>query len=197
MRQAPRFSGANRRTSGIAAALTGTINMAGRRVGKRDLTVVRTYNVTLDLVWRAWSDPEQVKGWWGPNYFISTHCAMDFRVGGKTLISTRSPGGPDIHTEWRYQRIEPMKRIEFIQNRVDEHGAVLEEDFADPESATPRDIRTVAVFKALGPRTMLTVTEHDYPSNDVFRWEETRLEQTLDRLGTTLQYPKGEMEWQT
>jgi uncharacterized protein YndB with AHSA1/START domain len=171
--------------------------MAGRRFAKRDLTVVRTYNTTLDLVWRAWSDPEQVKRWWGPNYFISSHCLMDFRVGGRTVVSLRSPDGPDTYTEWRYQRIAPMERIEFIQNRIDEHGAVLDQDFTDPESVTPRDIRTAAVFKALGPRTQLTVTEHDYPGGEAFRWEETRLEQTLDRLGTTLQYPKGETEWQT
>jgi uncharacterized protein YndB with AHSA1/START domain len=171
--------------------------MPGRRVTKRDLTVVRTYNVALDLVWRAWSDPEQVKLWWGPNYFISSHCVMDFRVGGKTVVSMRPPDGQDIYTEWLYQRIDPMERIEFVQNRVNQQGGMIATDFTDPESATPRDIRTVAVFKALGRRTVLTVTEHDYPGGDLFRWEETRLEQTLDRLGTTLQYPKGEMEWQT
>jgi uncharacterized protein YndB with AHSA1/START domain len=170
--------------------------MAGRRVTKRDLTVMRTYNAALDLVWRAWSDPEQVKRWWGPNYFISSYCAMDFHVGGRTVVSLRSPDGPDMYTEWLYQRIEPMERIEFIQNRVNEHGAIIDEGFTDPESAAPRDIRTVAVFKALGPRTVLTVTEHNYPGGELFRWEETRLEQTLDRLGTSLQYPKGEMEWQ-
>jgi len=171
--------------------------MAARRVVKRDLTVVRTYNAALDLVWRAWSDPEQVKRWWGPNYYISSHCDMDFRVGGKTLVSLHSPDGPDMYTEWRYERIDPLERIEFIQNRVDEHGADIDEDYTDPESAKPRDICTVAVFKAQGRRTMLTVTEHDYPGGEVFRWEVTRLEQTLDRLGTTLQYPKGEIEWQT
>ena len=174
-----------------------TSKMAGRRGTKQDLTVVRTYNTTLDLVWRAWSDAEQVKLWWGPNYWISSHCAMDFRVGGKTVVSMRPPDGRDVYTEWRYERIDPMERIEFMQNRVDEQGALIDEDFTDPESVTPRDIRTVAVFKALGSRTTLTVTERDYPAGEIFRWEETRLEQTLDRLGTTLQYPKGEMEWQT
>jgi uncharacterized protein YndB with AHSA1/START domain len=183
--------------NGAATAQPGTSTMAGRRVIKRDLTVVRTYNTALDLVWQAWSDPEQVKRWWGPNYFISSHCVMDFRVGGKTVVSMRPPGGQDIFTEWLYQRIEPMERIEFLQNRVNEQGGIIETDYTDPESATPRDIRTVAVFKALGPRSVLTVTEHDYPGGELFRWEETRLEQTLDRLSTTLQYPKGEMEWQT
>jgi uncharacterized protein YndB with AHSA1/START domain len=161
------------------------------------MRVVRTYNAPLDLVWRAWSDPEQVKRWWGPNYFISSYCVMDFREGGRTVVSMRPPDGRDVFTEWLYQHIVPLERIEFVQNIVDKNGALVENDFSDPESNAPQHIRTVAVFQTHGARTILTVTEHDHPGGDVFRLAKTRLEQTLDRLGTSLQYPKGEIEWQT
>ena len=30
-----------------------------------DVVVTRTFDVPLDRVWRAWSDPELVTRWWG------------------------------------------------------------------------------------------------------------------------------------
>lgn len=49
-----------------------------------ELTLTRTFDAPRELVWRAWTDPDQMSQWWGPRG-ISTpreSIVMDLRPGG-------------------------------------------------------------------------------------------------------------------
>ena len=60
-------------------------------VKKEDLIVTRIIDAPVEQVWRAWTDPEYVKRWWGPKDYTSPSCKIDLRVGGKYLFSMRAP----------------------------------------------------------------------------------------------------------
>jgi len=45
---------------------------------KRDLVVTRVFDAPVKQVWNAWSDPEHVKRWWGPDGF--TYPAAGYRI---------------------------------------------------------------------------------------------------------------------
>lgn len=50
-----------------------------------ELEFVRTYNAPRQLVWDAWTDPDQIAQWWGPRG-ISTpreSIELDLRPGGR------------------------------------------------------------------------------------------------------------------
>src|SRR5436190_18426052 len=82
----------------------------------------RTFNAPLSQVWHAWSDAAHVQQWWGPHNWTSPVCNMDFRQGGKTLVSMRAPqemGGFDMYNTWTYTKIVPNQRIEFTHNFSD------------------------------------------------------------------------------
>ena len=67
---------------------------------KRNLVVTRVFDAPLTQVGNAWSDPEQVKRWWGPDGFTSPVAKLDFREGGTSLVCMRAPneflGGQDM-----------------------------------------------------------------------------------------------------
>lgn len=48
-------------------------------------TIVSTRTITepINKVFRAWTDPEHLKNWWGPNGFTNTIHEFDLRPGGK------------------------------------------------------------------------------------------------------------------
>lgn len=50
------------------------------------LTFERVYSAPIDKVWQAWTDPEQVKQWWGPEGVLVPECIIDLRVGGQVRI---------------------------------------------------------------------------------------------------------------
>src|SRR5688572_4732752 len=108
----------------------------------RDLVVTRVFAAPVDLVWKAWTDPEYVMRWWGPDHFTSPSAKMDFREGGTSVVCMRAPkdfGGQDMYSTWVYQKIVPLKRIEFIQNLADKDGNPIDPANLGLPSEFPRD----------------------------------------------------------
>jgi uncharacterized protein YndB with AHSA1/START domain len=61
-----------------------------------DLALERVLDAPRELVWRAWSDPEQVKRWWAPRPYQTPECEMDLRPGGGFYTRMTGPDGFDI-----------------------------------------------------------------------------------------------------
>lgn len=47
------------------------------------LTLDRRYAVSISDVWRSWTTPEMVAGWWGPSGFVTTVSELEARSGGR------------------------------------------------------------------------------------------------------------------
>ena len=158
----------------------------------RDLIVTRIFNAPIELVWKAWTDPEYVMRWWGPDHFTSPSAKMDFREGGTSLVCMRAPddfGGQDMYSTWVYQKIVPLKRIEFIQNLADKDGNLIDPAEIGMPPEFPRDIRKVVTFKYLGDgKTKMTVTEYNMAAADteLGKNAELGLNQSLDKMAVSL-----------
>jgi uncharacterized protein YndB with AHSA1/START domain len=153
-----------------------------------DLVITRIFSAPVELVWKAWTDPEYVMRWWGPDYFTSPSAKIDFREGGTSLVCMRAPadfGGLDMYSTWVYQKIVPMERIEFVQNLADENGNLIDPLTIGMPPEFPRDTRTVVIFKDLGnSKTEMTVTQFGMPAPDTEMGKnaELGLNQSLDKM---------------
>ncbi len=58
---------------------------------KKDIVVIRVFEQPCERLWRAWSESECVKMWWGPDHFTCPSAVMDFRKGGTPLLCMRAP----------------------------------------------------------------------------------------------------------
>jgi uncharacterized protein YndB with AHSA1/START domain len=63
---------------------------------QKTVSINRLFNLTVDTVWKAWSEPEQFKKWWGPKDYTCPVCTIDFKVGGENLACMKGPDGKDI-----------------------------------------------------------------------------------------------------
>lgn len=61
---------------------------------KKELTFERTYAAPIDAVWDAWTLPELLRQWWGPDKTTITDCDVDLRVGGRIHIVMQA--GPEM-----------------------------------------------------------------------------------------------------
>jgi len=52
----------------------------------KEILFERTYDAPLQAVWQAWTDPEMLKQWWGPEGVTVPECELDVRMGGKIHI---------------------------------------------------------------------------------------------------------------
>lgn len=58
-----------------------------------DLTIERTLDAPRDLVWQAWTDPEQIKRWWAPRPYLTPEVEIELRAGGKFRTVMTGPDG--------------------------------------------------------------------------------------------------------
>ena len=79
----------------------------------RELIVEKTLNAPIDLVWKAWTDPDHIKNWWGPTGFTNTIHKMEVRPGGEWELVMHGPDGTDYKNRSIFKEIAKHKRIVF------------------------------------------------------------------------------------
>ncbi len=151
----------------------------------KQIEVTRIFNAPLEMIWRVWTEPELVKRWWGPKHFTAPVAKMDFREGGKSLVSMLAPkemGGQEFYSIWEYVRIIPLQTIEFIQNLADKDGQRIDPVQVGMPADFPPDVRTIVAFKALtDSSTEMTVTEYAN-FGTISNFAQIGLEQSMDKM---------------
>lgn len=71
----------------------------------------RVVSASIHLAFRAWSEPEHLKVWWGPAGFTNTFHAFDFRPGGRWSFVMHGPERGHFVNEVEFIRIEPPSMI--------------------------------------------------------------------------------------
>lgn len=77
----------------------------------RELRVSRLLNAPLPLVWEAWTQPEHLCNWWGPDGFTCTISKMDVRHGGQWHLVLHGPDGTDYRNESVFREVVPQEKI--------------------------------------------------------------------------------------
>jgi uncharacterized protein YndB with AHSA1/START domain len=60
-----------------------------------DLVLERTLDAPIDLVWKAYTDPQHLKQWFAPKPYQIAECDLDLRPGGIFRIRMTGPDGFD------------------------------------------------------------------------------------------------------
>ncbi len=71
----------------------------------------RIINSPRELVYRAWSEPEHLKNWWGPAGFTNTFNEFDFRIGGRWSFIMHGPDKGNYANECEFIEIEEPSLI--------------------------------------------------------------------------------------
>jgi uncharacterized protein YndB with AHSA1/START domain len=88
--------------------------MEQRLATKPSLTLQRHYPVAPEKVWRAWTDAEAVKRWWGPGPGEPVSLAeLDVRVGGRFRIVFGGPDGKMHECAGVYKEVVPNRKLVF------------------------------------------------------------------------------------
>jgi len=142
------------------------------------MVISRVFDAPRELVWKAWTDPQYVMQWWGPKGFSCPTCKIDFRVGGKFLISMKSPDGQEFYNGGEYHEIVPHEKIVSSMYFADADGNKVEAAELGIEHEAIEDANDVTLFEDLGNgQTKLTfigneTMERSKESGQVEGWNE-------------------------
>ncbi len=107
----------------------------------RELVITRVFDAPRELVFRCWTDPAELVGWWGPTGFAATSVSADATEGGAWRIRIHNAADGTGH--WAsgvYLEVVPPERLVF-SFAWDEQGEQREDTlvtivFADRDGKT-------------------------------------------------------------
>ena len=84
-----------------------------RRSQDTTLIVRKFIRATPERLFAAWTEPEQLKKWWGPRSVTCVDAEVDLRVGGHYRIGNQFPDGNVVWISGEFQVIEPPHKLVF------------------------------------------------------------------------------------
>ena len=120
--------------------------------------IERVFEAPRELVWRAWTDPEHLVRWWGPDGFATPHCTIDLRVGGRLHLCLRSPEYGQLWAGGVFYEIDPPSRLVYGDYFADEEGNRVSPAHYNLGPDLPDETVTSVTFEDLGDgRTKMTL----------------------------------------
>jgi uncharacterized protein YndB with AHSA1/START domain len=84
-------------------------------MAEHTIVIERELDAPRELVWRVWTDPDEVAQWWGPERFTTPRekIELDLRPGGVCRMTMVGPDGQEYADDGRFGVVEPPKRLSF------------------------------------------------------------------------------------
>ena len=153
---------------------------------KQGVLIIRIFNAPRELVWKAWTDPDHFKNWWGPKDFTTPFCQIDLRVGGRYLNCMRSPRGRDYWTTGVYREIVPLEKIVCTDSFADADGNVVPATHYGMTADFPLEMLVTVTFEDYEGKTKMTLKHTGLPAGDVSEQTETGWNESFDKLAESL-----------
>ncbi len=107
------------------------------------LVVRRRIHATPEKLFAAWTEPEHLVHWWGPEGVACPAAEIDLRVGGAYRIANRFPDGTVVCIAGIFELVEPPRRLIYTW-KLESQQALAE--------------RVTVCFERLDAATEVTVT---------------------------------------
>lgn len=114
---------------------------------KPSLTLKRRLNAPPAKVFGAWTDPQKLMRWFGPEEVEMLRAEADARVGGRYRLVARSPDGEEHDVSGVYREVVPNEKLVFTWAW---------------RSTPERESLVTITLKADGDGTMLTLLHEQF-----------------------------------
>ena len=122
------------------------------------LEVRKTIAATPEQLFAAWTQPERLKEWWGPEGVTCIDAVVDLRVGGKYRLGNRLPDGRVLWIIGEYRVVEPPKKLVYTwQTESESHALeIVTIRFEERENGT----EVIVIHERI--RDVSTRNQHQY-----------------------------------
>jgi uncharacterized protein YndB with AHSA1/START domain len=112
----------------------------------REIVITRLINAPREMVFQAWTDPQHIAEWWGPNGFTTTIKEMDARPGGVWRFIMHGPDGTDYPNRITYREVKKPSLLTYDHDDDSENARTAFKvvvTFEKEESKTRLTLRTI------------------------------------------------------
>ena len=134
------------------------------------IKIERIFDAPREKVWEAWTTPELIKKWWGPEGFSAPSIEIDFRVGGKSTYAMQGPEGSEwdraMYSSGIFKEIippdpsTPLRAGKIVSTDYfsDKDGNIIEPSDEGQAENFPKEMTVTFLFEELEDnKTKLTI----------------------------------------
>ena len=107
--------------------------------------MTRVFEAPRSLVFKAWTEPERIKQWWGPRGFTIPSLDFEPEVGSSYRIEMQPPEGDRFYVAGEFRAVDPPARVAFTfaweEPDPDDVETLVELSFADLNGSTQLALR--------------------------------------------------------
>jgi uncharacterized protein YndB with AHSA1/START domain len=102
-----------------------------RPSGNSAFAITRVFKAPRNRVWKAWSEADQLKHWWGPKGCSIEIPHFEFRLGGFFHYAMKFAGSSTMWGRFNYRQIVAPARIVWLNSFSNEKCGIARAPFSD------------------------------------------------------------------
>jgi uncharacterized protein YndB with AHSA1/START domain len=116
--------------------------------------ITRVFDASRELLFKAWTEQERLKQWWGPKGFVINIINMDVRPEGVFHYNMHTADGYLMWGRFVYREIVVPERIVFVNSFSNNEGTITRAPFSP---TWPLEILNILTFTEKEGKTSLTL----------------------------------------
>lgn len=108
-----------------------------------DLMVERELNVTPEVAWMLWTEPEHLRRWYAPSPGRISECEVDLHPGGVFRFVIQLPDGTESRIHCCYLEVTPFSRLIWTDALLPGYRPAQQAFFTAEMTLTPRGQTTL------------------------------------------------------
>lgn len=152
-----------------------------------DLVIERIFDAPRDLVWKAWTEIDRMKQWWGPKTFTAPAIKADVREGGKYHFCMRSPDGKDYWSAGKFLEVKSPKRLVLTDAFADAVGNIVPASYYGMEGDWPLEMQVTVTFEEVAGKTRMTLRHKGLPAGIIHDQTGHGWNESFDKLAALVE----------
>ena len=134
----------------------------------KNVTIERTFDAPIDLIWSMWTEAEHFSQWYGPMGTKIPKAEMDVTIGGRRYIAMEmdTPNGAmQMFFVGEYREIDPKTRLVYTEAMADAGGNPISAEQMGMPAGASMETSVVVELEDLGDRTNMVMTHIGVPAD--------------------------------
>jgi len=162
------------------------MSTASQSNSSNSVEITRIFDAPRTLVWQAWTDPQHLMRWWGPQAFTSPACTLDLRVGGKYHFCMRSAEGQDFWSTGVFREIVPPEKLVYTDSFADADGNVVPASYYGMPGDWATEMVVTLTFEEQDGKTKMTLRHVGLPTGEISEMTSLGWNESFDKLVKSL-----------
>lgn len=130
--------------------------------------IERSFDASIERVWRLWTEPDLFKTWYGPNGATIPVAEMDLVVGGRRKICLQMETPGKTMTLWfvgEFREISAPTRLVYTESMSDADGVALPPERLGMPDDHPTVTEIIVDLSERDGKTHMTLTHIGVPAD--------------------------------